>query len=283
MSRNPSGVYSLPAGSTITNGDTSDATDVNTPLADLEADANVARPIVAGGTGATSVSAAQTAFKIAPYDGAATITGTWDMSGGTITLPDGNIATAKIADDAVTLAKIADAALSGADATVITGTAGTENFTAKWNADGDLVDGYEVLDEDDFASDSATALVTQQSAKAYVASQFAANPSPIKAWVNFNGTGTVAINDSFNVSSITDNGAGDYTINFTNTLANANYAVAITTTGRGGDVVAVHSSDANFGTPTLKTTQQLRILATTGGASPTDAEEINVIIVGSDS
>ena len=46
-----------------------------------------------------------------------------------------------------------------------------------------------------------------------------------KAWVNFNGTGTVAIRRSFNVSSITDNGTGDYTVNFTNAMEDANYAV----------------------------------------------------------
>jgi hypothetical protein len=46
-----------------------------------------------------------------------------------------------------------------------------------------------------------------------------------KAWINFNGTGTPAIRASFNVSSITDNGTGDYTINFTNALADANYSV----------------------------------------------------------
>ena len=46
-----------------------------------------------------------------------------------------------------------------------------------------------------------------------------------KAWVNFNGTGTVAIRDDFNVSSITDNGTGLYTVNFTTAMANANYAV----------------------------------------------------------
>jgi hypothetical protein len=46
-----------------------------------------------------------------------------------------------------------------------------------------------------------------------------------KAWVNFNGTGTVAIRDSFNVSSITDNGTGDYTVNFTNAMPNVNYSV----------------------------------------------------------
>ena len=44
-----------------------------------------------------------------------------------------------------------------------------------------------------------------------------------KAWVNFNGTGTVAIRDSFNVASITDNGTGDYTANFTTALTDADY------------------------------------------------------------
>jgi len=60
MARDGSGVYSLPAGSNITNGDTSDASDINTPLNDIETDLNTARPIVAGGTGATSASAART-------------------------------------------------------------------------------------------------------------------------------------------------------------------------------------------------------------------------------
>jgi hypothetical protein len=50
-----------------------------------------------------------------------------------------------------------------------------------------------------------------------------------KAWVNFNGTGTVAIRASGNVSSITDNGTGDYTVNFTTALADANYATLMTT------------------------------------------------------
>ena len=52
-----------------------------------------------------------------------------------------------------------------------------------------------------------------------------------RAWVNFNGTGTVAIRASGNVSSITDNGTGDYTVNFTTAMADANYSSA----GLGGD------------------------------------------------
>jgi hypothetical protein len=52
-----------------------------------------------------------------------------------------------------------------------------------------------------------------------------------KAWVNFNGTGTVAIRASLNVSSITDNGTGTYTVNFTNALSDSNYVVAVSTGG----------------------------------------------------
>jgi hypothetical protein len=48
-----------------------------------------------------------------------------------------------------------------------------------------------------------------------------------RAWVNFNGSGTVAIRSSFNVSSITDNAVGYYTVNFTNALPDANYTAVV--------------------------------------------------------
>lgn len=48
-----------------------------------------------------------------------------------------------------------------------------------------------------------------------------------RAWVNFNGTGTVAIRASGNVTSITDNGTGEYTINFTTAMPDANYATVL--------------------------------------------------------
>ena len=50
-----------------------------------------------------------------------------------------------------------------------------------------------------------------------------------RAWVNFNGTGTVAIRASGNVSSITDNGTGDYTVNFTTAMQDKNYVANINT------------------------------------------------------
>ena len=56
-----------------------------------------------------------------------------------------------------------------------------------------------------------------------------------RAWVNFNGTGTVAIRASGNVSSITDNGTGDYTVNFTTAMSDANYAPVATIRNTVGD------------------------------------------------
>ena len=50
-----------------------------------------------------------------------------------------------------------------------------------------------------------------------------------KVWINFNGTGTIAIRDSHNVSSITDNNTGVYTVNFSNNLGNDDYAAVGTT------------------------------------------------------
>ena len=60
-----------------------------------------------------------------------------------------------------------------------------------------------------------------------------------RAWVNFNGTGTVAIRASFNVSSITDNSTGNYTVNFTTALEDANYCVstAIGESATGGNSI----------------------------------------------
>ena len=68
-----------------------------------------------------------------------------------------------------------------------------------------------------------------------------------KAWVNFNGTGTVAIRAAFNVSSITDNGTGDYTVNFTNAMVDTNYCV----TGTSG---SAGNAPASLGSLALNTT-----------------------------
>jgi hypothetical protein len=50
------------------------------------------------------------------------------------------------------------------------------------------------------------------------------NAKMARAWVNFNGSGTVAIRGQFNVNTISDNGSGDYTINFASSLTDGNYS-----------------------------------------------------------
>ena len=73
--------------------------------------------------------------------------------------------------------------------------------------------------------DSAGTLATAESTLTQFNASGSAPVYAARAWCNFNGTGTVAIRASGNVSSITDNGTGDYTVNFTTAMPDANYAV----------------------------------------------------------
>jgi hypothetical protein len=101
-----------------------------------------------------------------------------------------------------------------------------------------------------------------------------------KAWVNFNGTGTVAIRDSFNVSSITDNGTGDYTVNFTTAMPNANYGIAMTCVGylngAGGTVVPQIVS-TTFPNAVTYTTTAVRVCAKIANSANT--EDVGVFCV----
>jgi hypothetical protein len=98
-----------------------------------------------------------------------------------------------------------------------------------------------------------------------------------KAWVNFNGTGTVAIRASYNVSSITDNGSGDYTVNFTTALTDASYSMAGSarfTTANNYHFVTIGIND---GTGTY-TSSAVRINTVYGGGtlSRQDCDIVNI-------
>jgi hypothetical protein len=97
-----------------------------------------------------------------------------------------------------------------------------------------------------------------------------------KAWVNFNGTGTVAIRASYNVSSITDVGTGQYRVNFTNAMPNANYCVLV----QAGE----NSYTTNWSTVApvnANITTSLVEVGTTNGTSATDSPFVNVAIFSS--
>ena len=101
-----------------------------------------------------------------------------------------------------------------------------------------------------------------------------------RAWVNFNGAGTVSIRASGNVSSITDNALGDYTLNFTTAIQDANYAVSINAAGWASatTIAEVKASPADA-LAVLKTASQLRVdHRANGSATLYDAAEIYVSI-----
>jgi hypothetical protein len=92
-----------------------------------------------------------------------------------------------------------------------------------------------------------------------------------RAWVNFNGTGTVAIRASGNVTSITDNGVGDYTVNFTTAMPDANYSVSATSdrasSGVNGGMFNVLAST----TPTTSAVRLITFQVSVGVYDPTYA------------
>ena len=75
--------------------------------------------------------------------------------------------------------------------------------------------------------DSSGTVATAESTLAQFNASGSAPVYAARAWVNFNGTGTVAIRASGNVSSITDNGTGDYTVNMTTAMPDTNYSYIV--------------------------------------------------------
>ena len=99
-----------------------------------------------------------------------------------------------------------------------------------------------------------------------------AGGNAVKAWVNFNGTGTVAIRASYNVSSITDNGTGDYTVNFANAMPDTSYACVVTVQqGASGNAGIV------AGELSTRTASAIQI-RTSQGTANADTAVINVAI-----
>ena len=82
--------------------------------------------------------------------------------------------------------------------------------------------------------DSTGTIATAESTLAQFSASGSAPVFAARAWVNFNGTGTVAIRASGNVSSITDNGTGQYAANFTTALSDTNYAATTNGCNPGG-------------------------------------------------
>jgi hypothetical protein len=93
-----------------------------------------------------------------------------------------------------------------------------------------------------------------------------------KAWVNFNGTGTVAIRRAFNVSSITDVGAGSYEINFTNAMPDNDYSAIATSANVTNGAFILVDGDA------VRTTSRVDVDTRNSAFSQGDCSDVNVAI-----
>jgi N-methylhydantoinase B/oxoprolinase/acetone carboxylase alpha subunit len=101
-----------------------------------------------------------------------------------------------------------------------------------------------------------------------------------KAWVNFNGT-SGSISSSFNTSSVTRNGTGDYTVNFTTALPNTNYAYFGTGRRNAGTQRPINFSQDNSATYNPSTTSLRFVTWVEAAASLEDALTFNIAILSS--
>ena len=97
-----------------------------------------------------------------------------------------------------------------------------------------------------------------------------------KAWVNFNGTGTVAIREDSNVASLTDEGTGDYSISFTSALTDVNYCTNVTSDSNSKNAAARSPT-----THTLGTTSAIRVgIYNNAAGTHQDCAVVNIAVQG---
>lgn len=185
-------------------------------------------------------------------DGDGTITGV--SVGG---LPDGVVDADMLAANAVTTAKISDNQITTAkisDNQITTAKISDSQITTAKISDSQIT-------EAKLASDQQKGLA--------------------QAWINFDGTDN-SIRSSFNVSSITDNTTGDYSVNFTNALADANFAVggSCAETGSTGNSDFFLAGGRQTAYATLRATTFVRVVCCTAGGAQQDPNIMSVVVHG---
>ncbi len=137
------------------------------------------------------------------------------------------------------------------------------------------------VNESDMISSSALRVPSQKSVKDYVDGAVGTS-SFIKAWVNFNGTGTPAIRQSYNISSIVDLSRGRYQLNFTNALVDTQYVIAGSGMERNGSASprSSHESIVTLDRESTMLTTSVTILnANINGSNNVDGDVITVMVI----
>jgi len=223
-------------------------------------------PQSAGGIAAGSITNTMLAGGITPSK-LSTGGPVWDASGNlTATSFVGNI-TGSITGNAATATRLATPRTIGLSGDVT----GTASFDGSANAT--IAATIASVGTSQIANNSVTAAKLGSTERLQIC----------KAWVNFNGTGTPSIRSSYNTSSITKNGTGDYTVNYSTAMADANYSITITTVGLSNTASSINGvvKGASTSGASNKTSSAVSIL--TGPTSSNgvfDVAEVNVAIFG---
>ena len=257
MPRNGSGIYSKPAGTTAVASTTIESAKYNSVIDDLVTDANTPRPVVAGGTGATSLAGLLAAIGGQPLDADLTAIAALGYTSGAYLLKKTAAGTFSL----IALTAAGEALLDDADAAAQRTTLGlgalataADVSTAEMDA-GTLVTAADTL----ASNDNDTTIPTSAAVIDYVpVAMNASGSAPMYAcrcWGNLNGTGTIALRGSGNVASVTDNGTGNYTVTMTTAMPDANYCVLVS--GNSGNSGAGGSINDWYSAYAISTTQFL--------------------------
>lgn len=180
------------------------------------------------------------------------------------------VTTIRIAANAVTLAKMQQIATNSLLGRSTAATGNVEVITVGSGlllATGTLsATGLAVATQAEQEAASSTAVATTPGRQQY-------HPSAAKAWVNFESIGTLAIEASYNVSSVTDNAVGDFTVNFTTAFSSVHYAMAGSAKDGGGSLQTVVLMEKASVAPTTTTMRIIVVLndATTNALIDSDA------------
>jgi len=235
--------------------------------------------IVTGGTinntsiGATTASTG--AFSTLSATGATTFSGatvanTFSSSGATIT--GGTINSTAIGGTTAAAGKFSTLEATGVT-TVQAGTAALPAITTTGDTNTGIF--FSAADTIDFAEGGTATGQFDSSGNFKFNSGYGsvATAYGCRAWVNFDGTGTPAIRASGNVSSITDLGTGQYTVNMTNALPDVNYSITglCRVTGSGGTLVLADDL-------TARTTTAFRVFTLNAAPADADAAQVNIAV-----